>query len=184
MFGGHQQGGLRPGTEPVGLIRAMVAAFEDAVGNAGRRRDQLRAMTDAVWQALLPYIVSGVVRPTGADHGGKYRAPHHVSFCVRGAHRRWLVQELSELGIMDGRGPSGPRPAPVRPASGGSACTTSGSLPSHVLGAMNVPAEYIHGSLRFTFSHTNTLHEVTADLIPKLTRMLDRYAASTKVGKP
>lgn len=187
MYGGHQQGGLRPGSEPVGLIRAMVAAFDDAVGNTKGRTAVLRSMTDAVWQALQPYIVSGLVRPTGAIHMGKYRAPHHVSFCVRGANRRWLVQELSNAGIMTGPGPGDVRggPASAGPASGGSACNTGSRLPSHVLGALNVPPEYIHGSLRFTFSHTNTLDEITTQLIPKLRTLLDAAAAmsSAKVSK-
>ena len=159
QFGGHQQGGLRPGTEPVGLVRGMVAALADALAPAtiGDRLAGLRRMTDALWDALARFIVAGIVLPTGAVRGGPLRAPHHVSFCVRGHHRRTLLKRLEDLGVA---------------ASGGSACSTGSALPSHVLAAMDVPTEYIQGSLRFTFSHTNTPEEVQERVIPAVVKLL------------
>ena len=48
MFGGTQQGGLRPGTESVGAVLAMVAAFVDANDptNLQQRMAHLRSLTD------------------------------------------------------------------------------------------------------------------------------------------
>ena len=112
-----------------------------------------------IWAAILPHVASGLVLPTGPA-AERLRAPHHVSFCVRGANRRDLVEALErDNGTL---------------VSGGSACSTDSSLPSHVLAAMGVPAEYIHGSLRVTLGHTNTLDEVRDQLCAALRRLLAR----------
>lgn len=96
----------------------------------GRRRPP----ADRVWRALLPYVVSGLVLPTGATFGTDARAPHIISFCVRNADRLELRTELErEHGVL---------------ASAGSACGTDSALPSHVLAALAVPREYVFGSVR------------------------------------
>ena len=41
--------------------------------------------------------------------------------------------------------------------STGSACSTKKLEESHVLRALGVPEDYIHGSIRITLSHENTL---------------------------
>jgi cysteine desulfurase len=161
MFGGNQQGGLRPGTEPVGAILAMASAFQDINDPAklGKRVPQMRALTDTVWSALMPFIVSGTVLPTGCTNPEE-RACHHVSFCVRGAHRNDLVASLeTESGVL---------------VSGGSACSADYSLHSHVLDAMRVPLRYIHGSIRITISHLNTTEEVSQLLVPALVKLLEK----------
>ena len=69
---------MRPGTEPVGLVVAMTEALEDA-SNPRRlapRRAQYDAMARLVWDALLPYIVAGVVLPTGPAWRDGAERPH------------------------------------------------------------------------------------------------------------
>lgn len=159
-FGGHQQGGLRPGTEMVTLARALADALEDAVVDEARQAARWQALTrmsDALWRALGPFVVSGLVLPTGPPAGSADRAPHHVSFCVRGRHRQEITARLEAAGVL---------------ASGGSACSSGSSLPSHVLAAMAVPPEYIHGSVRFTFSHTNDPAEVEERVVPVVVALL------------
>lgn len=92
----------------------------------------------------------GLVLPTGSFSPGQ-RAMHHVSFCVLWARRGDLLQRFEEEGIL---------------VSGGSACSTSSALPSHVLATIGVPTAYIHGSIRITLSHTNTMEEVERRICP------------------
>ena len=119
----------------------------------------MSGMTDTIWTTLLPFIASGLVLPTGCMDK-KQRACHHVSFCVYGAHRRDLVASLEQDSNVL--------------ASGGSACSSVSSLPSHVLAAMQVPLQYIHGSVRITISHNNTPDEITNTLCPALVKLLEK----------
>lgn len=160
FFGGHQQGSVRPGTEPVALIRAMAEALDDAASQLPQREPRLREMAAKIWETLAPFIVVGLVLPTGAPAQSGRRAPHHVSFCVRGARRAALLEAFEAEGVL---------------VSGGSACSAGSTLPSHVLSALDVPVEYIHGSVRISLSHTNTMDEVVNRLCPVLTRILQGY---------
>ena len=44
--------------------------------------------------------------------------------------------------------------------SSGSACSSDSLQPSHVLLAMGIPAEYAHGTLRFSLSKYTTKEEI------------------------
>lgn len=132
------------GTEPIGAILALVAALEDAVDTQKMmaRTARYRELAALVWETLLPFVVVGLVLPTGAT---TRRAPHIVSFCVRGANRRDLVLNGFRCGPQRDLSAALEREGGVL-ASGGSACTSDSGLPSHVLAAMCVPPAYIHGS--------------------------------------
>ena len=69
MYGGQQQNGIRPGTEAVGAIVAMSIAFASANDPSllKERTVQFRDMTDAIWKALLPFVATGLVLPTGEN---------------------------------------------------------------------------------------------------------------------
>ena len=169
LHGGHQQDGWRPGTEPVALIVGMAEAMRDAT--APRALADRLALFDAirasVWRVLLPFVVTGVVLPTGPDRPPE-QVSNHISFCVRNVHRNWFVARLDEGGVY---------------ASGGSACNTTSGFPSHVLVAIGVPQAYLQGSVRLTFSHTNTAKEVEDILCPLLRRTLEAAAAQPPATK-
>lgn len=162
LHGGHQQDGWRPGTEPVALINGMAEAIQFAT-RPGQLTDNLTlfaSINAAVWRVLVPFVVTGVVLPTGPE-APPHRVLNHISFCVRNTDRNWIVAKLDEVGIS---------------ASSGSACNTSIGLPSEVLVAIGVPPEYIRGSVRLTFSHTNTMREIDNVLCPALKRIMDIVA--------
>lgn len=163
MWGGGQQGGLRPGTESVATAAALVDALGDALGPLLEARLQHCAAAAAhVWGTLAPFIAAGHVRPTGPPPGARDRAPHHISFCVRGADRRELVQRLDrDHGVL---------------VSGGSACGEETPVPSHVLAAVGVAGDFIYGSVRVTLSHVTHLDDVRAVLCPALRTILQQSA--------
>ena len=166
LHGGHQQDGWRPGTEPVALINGMAEAMQFAA-RPSQLADSLALFAQinaAVWRVLLPFVVTGFVLPTGPG-APPQRVSNHISFCVRNTERDWFVTKLDEVGIS---------------ASGGSACNTSLALPSQVLVAIGVPHEYIRGSVRLTFSHTNTMREVNDVLCPALKKILDTVVQQNK----
>lgn len=161
FFGGQQQGGVRPGTESVSLACALADALVDAHKFSERRIQELNVLTGMLWNALAPYIVSGLVLPTGPPPGEDNRAANHVSFCVRDIDRTEMLRTLESDGVV---------------ASGGSACGTDSILPSPVLVALGIPPRFIHGSVRFSVSHTNTRHEIASVVVPALHRMLQSLA--------
>ena len=156
---GGDQGEVRE--QRVGLAEDALADALDRIKLLARR-DHFRALTACVWDTILPYVATGLILPTGPA-AERWRAPHHISFCVRGAHRRDLVDELERDNETL--------------VSGGSACNTDSALPSHVLAAMGVPVDYIHGSVRITLGHTTTLADVRNVLCPALARLLSRRHA-------
>jgi cysteine desulfurase len=75
----------------------------------------------------------------------KFVLPGHCHLCFAGVDREELVVLLDEAGVC---------------VSGGAACASGALEPSHVLGAMGVPASIARGSIRFSLGHTTTAEDV------------------------
>ncbi len=140
MFGGHQQGGLRPGTEMVALAVGMQVALESrhrdaeaTVARVGRLRDRLEAH-------LLAGFPSAVVVGKAAS-----RLPNTSNIAMVGLDRQVLVMALDQAGIA---------------CSSGSACASGASEPSPVLSAMGLPEEVCQGAIRLSLGPTTTENEV------------------------
>jgi cysteine desulfurase len=141
QFGGHQQQGRRPGTEPVALAVGMVAALEHAVRNqeANRQRlEMLRAtLLTKLRQLAEPIVVNG---PADA-------LPTTLNVSFPACRGDVLLMALDLAGIA---------------CSTGSACSSGSLLPSPVLQAMGVPDEVLRSAIRFSFGPQNELAEMTA----------------------
>ncbi|HEX6990184.1 MAG TPA: cysteine desulfurase family protein [Bacillota bacterium] len=161
LYGGDQQGGLRPGTENVpgiaGFGRALelaVAALEDG---AALRMAALRAqLLDALRQAFPDLRVNG---PTDAGQA----APHIVNVSFAGVRGEVLVHALAERGIY---------------VSTGSACHSRRGVVSHVIKALNVPERYAQGTLRISLSRHTTAGEIDR-LVAALAELVPALAAFT-----
>lgn len=155
--GGGQEYRLRAGTENVPYIVGLGKAIE-VVGQSR----ELRAKKS---QALRDRLIAGVLRIPGVKLTGhpSKRAPHIASFVVKGAEGEAMLLLLSEKGIA---------------ASSGSACTSGILAPSHVLLAMGVSKELIHGSIRFSLGKDTTKKEIEYLLrvLPEVISSLQRMA--------
>lgn len=167
MYGGDQQRGKRPGTESVAMILSLVDAFvaTNEPTSLRERMIHFESLSGLVWDTLAPFVLQGLVLPTGPNIN--QRSPHHVSFCIKSIHRSSVLAAMQKKGVI---------------ASGGSACTASADLPSHVLVAMKVPLDFIHGSIqmfdwspvitfdriRITFSYVTKIDDVRSILCPVL----------------
>ena len=70
-------------------------------------------------------------------------------------------------------------------ASTGSACTSSSLTPSHVLSALNIPVERIHGTLRFTigdFTTKDDLDYTVTELIQIVSKLRNISSVSSEKG--
>ncbi|HEY8742499.1 MAG TPA: cysteine desulfurase family protein, partial [Chloroflexota bacterium] len=156
VHGGGQERGLRAGTESVAQAVGLATALRLAVTEREASTDCMQSMRDHLIAGVLTAIPGAIL--TG--HPVR-RLPGHASFCFRDVEGESVLIELDARGIC---------------ASAGSACSAGSTEPSHVLEALQVPANYIRGALRLTLGMTNTLQQMD-DVIEQLQRVLPELRA-------
>jgi len=138
LLGGHQERGMRAGTENVPYIVGLGRAAELAqsefaeMTRVARLRDRL--------QAGLLALPDASVNGTTAQ-----RLPNTLNISFSYIEGESMLMYLSDHGIC---------------ASSGSACSSGSLEPSHVIRAMGVPFTAAHGSLRFSFGRYNSDEDV------------------------
>lgn len=152
-WGGHQQQGRRPGTEPVALAVGLVTALELAIREIDQRREHVlrlrRRLLDALQAQAAPVVLNG------PDAGG---IPHTLNLSFPGCASDSLLMNLDLAGVA---------------CSTGSACSSGSLLPSPVLQAMGVPTEVLHSAIRFSFSFLTTEQE-TDEAAAKISTVVKR----------
>lgn len=136
FFGGHQQEGFRPGTEPVVLAAGMRAALEAWHREADGRRQRLEAMRDEFESLLVAEFPELVIHGRDAP-----RLPHTSHIAFPGIDSQALGMALDLAGVA---------------CSTGSACASGSSKPSPVLLSMGVNEPLARASLRFSFGAYST----------------------------
>ena len=141
IYGGGQQTGMRSGTENVPGIAGLGAAAEDACTNLDAYTASMRQVRDALLAGLRQ--MDGVVLHSSDDERS---APHIVSASFVGVRSEVLLHALEDRGIY---------------VSAGSACASNRKhTASPVLAQLNLPGDQLESTLRFSFSHLNTVEEV------------------------
>lgn len=140
ITGGNQEGKRRPGTSNVPYIVGLAKALEMAVANMKEewnREETLRNYFEDEVSKRIPEIkINGK---------GTRRLPGTSSITFKYLEGESMLLNLSLKGIA---------------VSSGSACSSDSLQPSHVLLAMGIPAEYAHGTLRFSLSKYTTKEEI------------------------
>ena len=141
VFGGGQERGMRSGTENTAGIVALGVAIEDITANIKKRAEKIARLRDLLIGELETI-------PDSRLNGSRTeRLCGNVNFSFKGIDGETLVLNLDLFGVF---------------ASSASACCAGKQTVSHVLRAIDVPDDYIRGSLRLTLSEHNTEKEVTA----------------------
>ncbi len=145
--GGGQEHGIRPGTENLIGIAGLLGALE-----AQKQQENVNAELSLLSMTFFDEIRADLgerIRRNGPSDPGK-RAPHILYLTFFSSDGKPVDAEIV-LHQLDHKGIA---------ASTGSACTSGAIEPSHVLIAMGISRDEAAGSLRFSFSNTNTLDEV------------------------
>lgn len=142
-FGGHQQKGRRPGTEPVPLAVGMAAALELAAQSLAENAAKLAALRARLWNGLQRLGVSVVLN--GPEIGAADVVPTTLNVSFPGCRADVLLMALDLAGVA---------------CSTGSACSSGSLLPSPVLRAMGVPESVLRSALRFSLSPIQTADEI------------------------
>ena len=154
IHGGHQEEGIRAGTENVPGIVGLGKACELAKRHIVEENTYVRKLRDRLERELLASC-------TGAKLNGakQHRLPNTTNVSFEFIEGEAILLHLDENNIS---------------ASSGSACTTGSLEPSHVLRAMGIPYTFAHSSTRFSFSRYNTEEDVDAVLavMPKIVEKL------------
>ena len=138
LYGGGQERGLRPGTEPL----PNIAAF----GTACRLRASCIEQNAARVSALADYLETQLAqRFPWAVQNGSPDLPYVRNYSFPGCKSEVLLRVLEMHEVY---------------VSSGSACNKGRA--SHVLAAMKLPHERIDSALRISFSPSNTEADIDA----------------------
>jgi cysteine desulfurase len=144
LFGGHQQQGRRPGTEPVALAVGVATALRLAHDEMPARQERVLALRRRFLAQLrekaAPVILNG---PDEGERG--FVLPHTLNLSFPGCPAESLLMNLDLAGVA---------------CSTGSACSSGSLLPSPVLRAMGVPDERLRSAMRFSLSYLLTEAEI------------------------
>ncbi len=138
-WGGHQQHGRRPGTEPVALAVGLACALDHACRDRNDRLAQVRRLRERFLDQLRTNVAPVVVN--GPDDG----IPHTINVSFPGLKADLLLMNLDLAGVA---------------CSTGSACSSGSLLPSPVLQAMGVPDAVLRSAMRFSLSPLLTPEEI------------------------
>ena len=133
-FGGGQERGLRPGTLPVHLVAGLGLSAELAVKEHAQRWAAVTKFKEELLRELSP------LQPV--IHGDPARTlPTTVNLSIPGIDSEAAIVALKDIVAI----------------SNGSACTSAGHQPSHVLLAMRLPDACVAGALRWSWYHDTTV---------------------------
>lgn len=140
MQGGAQEKKKRPGTENVAGIVGFGKAAELAQINFDDHVTKLRKLRD--------YFIEEVTANVDNIHingSMEHRHPGNANITFEYIEGEAILLMLNAKGIY---------------VSTGSACSSASLIPSHVLAAMCVPVELIHGTIRFTMGDFTTKEDL------------------------
>ncbi|MDR2772184.1 MAG: cysteine desulfurase NifS [Elusimicrobiota bacterium] len=148
MYGGHQENGLRSGTENIPYIVGLSKALELSAHSMASNSQTIARLRDKLQLGIINKIPEVLINGNPAKS-----IPNILNASFR------YIEGESLLARMDAKGIS---------ASAGSACAT-GSL-SHVLAALGVNPVDIQGAVRFSFGHNNTEADVdyVLEVLPEI----------------
>lgn len=136
IYGGHQERGMRSGTENVPGIAGLGVAAKWIQDGLDVRNEKIRQVKE--------YFISSVMEIENLKNNSG-AAPHVASISFRGVRSEVLLHALEEREIY---------------VSAGAACSNNKKGTSNTLVAIGLTKEEKESTLRFTFSSFNTKEEV------------------------
>ena len=154
IHGGHQEQGMRAGTENLPGIVGLGKACSILKNTMDEDIKKIEALRDRLEQGIFKRIPE--VRLNGHP---KKRLVNTSQISVAYVEGEALLVNLDLEGVA---------------VASGSACASGSPEPSPVLKAMNVPPEYINSPIRFSLGRENTIEDIdyAVDVLEKVTKRL------------
>jgi cysteine desulfurase len=140
ISGGHQENSMRAGTENTIGIIALGEAFKQLKIEMNDEIKRISYLRDKLENGILSSIEN--VRLNGHKD---LRLPGTLNVSFKNIEGESIMLRLDMHNIA---------------VSTGSACSTGSLEPSHVIMALNVPAEIAHSSVRFSLGRDNTEKDI------------------------
>lgn len=140
IHGGAQESKKRAGTENLPGIVGFGKAAELAYENLDKHIEEVGKLRDYFVEQVTTKIPDTIV-----NGSMEYRHPGNANISFE------YIEGESMLILLDLNGIS---------VSTGSACSSKSLTPSHVLSALGIPVEKIHGTLRFTVGDFTTKEDI------------------------
>jgi cysteine desulfurase len=156
LFGGHQQQGKRPGTEPVVLVVGLAKALELACCERETRWGRIVHLRERFLHQLRSKAAPIIVN--GPEMEG---IPHTLNLSFPGLRADALLMNLDLAGIA---------------CSTGSACSSGSLLPSPVLQALGVSEDAIHSAMRFSLGYLLTQEDID-ESVRRIVKVVQRMRA-------
>ncbi len=140
LHGGHQERGLRSGTESVASIMALSKACEIAAHDMQAEWERLQQLQQRLEHGILESVPSARIQSASAA-----RLPNTTNVAFAEVEGETLLMSLDLQGVA---------------ISTGSACSSGSLEPSHVLKAMAVPETHLYGALRLSMGRSTTPDDI------------------------
>ena len=166
IFGGGQESGKRAGTENVAGIVGFGKAAELALNSLDEHIKHSTEIRNYLAEKLTAEIPDVIINGTMDD-----RHPGNLNVTFKYIEGESILIQLDACGIC---------------ISTGSACSSKSLKPSHVLSALGVPVELIHGTVRFSVGDFTTKEDIdyTVECTKKVVAWLrDLSPLSPKKGE-
>jgi len=157
LFGGEQEGGLRPGTENVPYIVAVAEAL-----------NIIKKHNFSIELKMRDFLINNLLKIEHSHLNGsrKNRLPNNVNITFDGIEGEAAILYLDKMGVE---------------LSTGSACMSQSLKPSHVITALGCSDEAAHSSLRISLGRDNNYSQmkkvvdVISETVVKLRKMSAVY---------
>lgn len=138
--GGHQEKGMRSGTENVagivGLAEALKIAYKELDENNKKILENRNYFIEKIKENFKETTINGNL---------EHRLPGNINVTFKGKYSLEILLKLDEYGIC---------------ASSGSACSTGEDKPSHVLTAIGLSPEEAFSTIRFSLGKENIKEDI------------------------
>jgi cysteine desulfurase len=158
IYGGGQEMNYRSGTENLFLVKGLTKALQITEKMKEKESQRLIQLRDYFIAELQKHIEN--IRINGDL---EKRLPNNIHISVAGIEGEALLLMLNEFGIL---------------AATGSACSSKSLETSHVLDALSISDELIHGSLRFSLGRDTTKEDLdfTVQELKKIVERLRSFS--------
>jgi cysteine desulfurase len=163
MHGGGQERKLRSGTENTSGIVGFGKAAEVGLRELEMESGRVKKLRDELIRRVLAEIPSVTL-----NGHPEQRLPNNANFSIAQVEGESLVLSMDLDGVA---------------VSSGSACSSGSLKPSHVLEALGLPHEMMHGSLRMTLGRANSEDDIDY-VVSALKNITTRLRSFSPLAQP